>query len=312
VLPWAPLIERRAEALNVVGVGTAPGQVHALSLNAATGTVFIGGEFTHTGGAERHNWAAVDAITGDVRPPVAHTSHPVQALRDNGSGWRQRARLWWTARTAEWVVVPSEHTKQRLLQCHPRLADRVRVVPHGIEAARFAMAPADVVATCARIGVQRDGYFLVLGQLRQRKNLAFLLHAYQRACELHADLPPLHRVGPPGRFVPEELLPALLAGARALVYPSLSEGFGLPPLEAMAAGTPVLASDRGAIPEVVGDAALLCSVDDQPEFAKALVRIHRDEELRERLRQRGAQRVAQFTPEATARHWLELWREVGG
>jgi glycosyltransferase involved in cell wall biosynthesis len=129
-------------------------------------------------------------------------------VRDNGSGWRQRARLWWTARTAEWVVVPSEHTKQRLLQCHPRLADRVRVVPHGIEAARFAMAPADVVATCARIGVQRDGYFLVLGQLRQRKNLAFLLHAYQRACELHADLPPLHRVGPPGRFVPEELLPA--------------------------------------------------------------------------------------------------------
>jgi glycosyltransferase involved in cell wall biosynthesis len=74
----------------------------------------------------------------------------------------------------------------------------------------------------------------------------------------------------------------------------------------------VLASARGAIPEVVGDAALLCSVDDQPEFAKALVRIHRDEELRERRRQGGAQRVAQFTPEATARHWLELWREVGG
>jgi alpha-1,3-rhamnosyl/mannosyltransferase len=116
--------------------------------------------------------------------------------------------------------------------------------------------------------------------------------------------------GPPESYVAEELLPGLVAGARALLYPSLSEGFGLPPLEAMAAGVPVLASDRGAIPEVAGDAALLVAATDEDAFARAIVRICSDEELRGSLIARGKERATLFTPERVARSWSAVHAEA--
>jgi glycosyltransferase involved in cell wall biosynthesis len=99
----------------------------------------------------------------------------------------------------------------------------------------------------------------------------------------------------------------LLAGARAFVFPSLYEGFGLPPLEAMACGTPVVTSDVSALPEVVGDAALLVDPLDVDALASAIRRLWTDEGLRQDLRARGLSRVRRYTWDATARLTLEVY-----
>jgi glycosyltransferase involved in cell wall biosynthesis len=108
---------------------------------------------------------------------------------------------------------------------------------------------------------------------------------------------------PPGRpvgYVPEPLLAGLYAGALAFAMPSLYEGFGLPCLEAMACGTPVVASDRAALPETCGDAALLADPTDPEAFAAALVRAATDAAERTRLAAAGRERAAAFTWQRTA------------
>ena len=99
-------------------------------------------------------------------------------------------------------------------------------------------------------------------------------------------------------------------GAEAVVYPSLYEGFGLPALEAMACGCPVLSSNRGALPEVVGDAGLLVDPEDGPALKTQLARIATDEVLRERLRAAGLQRARQFDWSETATRTLEVYRQA--
>ena len=112
---------------------------------------------------------------------------------------------------------------------------------------------------------------------------------------------PARRLG----YVEDGLLPSLYAGARALAMPSLHEGFGLPCLEAMASGVPVVAATRGALPDTCGDAAVL--VEPDPEaFAEALARVVRDEELRGRLVAAGLERAAAFTWSRTAELTDEL------
>jgi len=111
-------------------------------------------------------------------------------------------------------------------------------------------------------------------------------------------------------FVADEELPALLSAAEAFVFPSLYEGFGLPPLEAMACGTPVVASRAGSLPEVLGEAALLVPPDDPGALEDALARLLDDGALRATLRERGLARATEFTWERTARQTLEAYREV--
>ncbi len=111
------------------------------------------------------------------------------------------------------------------------------------------------------------------------------------------------------RDVPDDDVPALLGGAILFVFPSLHEGFGLPPLEAMAVGTPVVSSNRTSLPEVVGDAGLL--VDPAPTaLAAGIRRLLADESLRNVLRERGLQRAAQFSWERTARTMLQQYHGV--
>ncbi len=112
-------------------------------------------------------------------------------------------------------------------------------------------------------------------------------------------------------YVPERDKPALLGGASALVYPSLYEGFGLPVLEAMAAGTAVVASDVSSLPELVDGAAILVDPYDTAAIADGIRRVLDDDDLRDKLREAGTARAAAFTWEATARRTAEVIRDAG-
>ena len=110
--------------------------------------------------------------------------------------------------------------------------------------------------------------------------------------------------------VPDTDLVGLYNGAGVLATPSFYEGFGLPPLEAMACGTPVVVADRASLPEVVGEAGLLVNPDDPDDIAQALARVLTEEPLRERMRELGLAQAARFTWKKTARETLDVYRRV--
>ena len=218
----------------------------------------------------------------------------------------QRALLPRLARSAGRVITVSEFSKREIGAVLGADPGRVAVVPNGVDARFRPDADADAARTA--LNLERP-YVLAVGTRIARKNLAALSAAaraladrgvelvsagsgrtYMRA-EADADVRALG-------YVPEDHLPGLYAGASALVMPSLYEGFGLPCLEAMASGTPVVAADRAALPEVCGDAALLFDPDDADALTAAL---HRALDAPAELVERGRERARAYTWERTAR-----------
>jgi glycosyltransferase involved in cell wall biosynthesis len=187
------------------------------------------------------------------------------------------------------------------------------------------LAP-EIDAVRRLLGIRSPAYALCVGSLEPRKNLRRLLEAWTR---VHACLPPeveLVVAGDTGSslvfesvplgvtpprvhftgYVSDRHLPCLYAGALALIYPSLYEGFGLPPLEAMACGTPVITSNTTSLPEVVGDAAVLVDPQDVESIAIGLRQVLSSSSVRSVLRERGLVRARAFTWERTAEQTLEL------
>jgi glycosyltransferase involved in cell wall biosynthesis len=245
--------------------------------------------------------------------------------------WAVRGLLGAALRRAARVITVSGATRDEVLARYRLPPEKVRVVP---EAAASHFAPpseARLGEVRARYGLGAP-YLLFVGLLEPKKNLGAVLEAVarlRRRGHWHGELvvagapgwgpdpvaaahglgldAALRWLGP----VPDADLPALYAGAQAFVFPSLWEGFGLPVLEAMASGAPVVASRRGALPEVAGDAALLVEPEPGP-LAEALGAVLADARLRETLRAAGLARAAAFSWERTARETLAIYREVGG
>lgn len=221
-----------------------------------------------------------------------------------GRGLRARLALRIALARADAVLVPSHATERDVhAECKTPRA-RVIVVPHGV------VLPPDDVAC------RHDGPFLALGDDRPRKNLVRLRDAHARARAQRPSLPALDCFGPRrhagrARFVGEDEKHARIREARALVHVSLHEGFGLPVLEAMGHGTPVVCSDRASLPELAGDAALYVDPTDVGAIAEALLRIDSDEALRATLARAGRERAAAFPPERTAQAWRRLHTELG-
>ena len=227
------------------------------------------------------------------------------------------------------ILAVSEYTRQLCIEALGADPDRVVVTPEGVSKEFRPPAAEEVARVRRRFGLDGE-YFLFVGELSRRKNLSRLLEAFAGMPRpntlrlvlagrpsygyesIEEALSRLHLDGPvvrPG-FVGSEDLVALYGGARALVFPSLDEGFGLPVLEAMACGTPVLASRRGAIPEVAGDAALLVHPESVDDLRNSMATLLEDEIIVEDLRRRGLERAREFTWGRTARLTLEAYRRA--
>jgi glycosyltransferase involved in cell wall biosynthesis len=235
-------------------------------------------------------------------------------------------------RRADQLTVPSEWTRQALLGVVPDLpAERVRVIAPGIDEAFGPRPHLEVREVRGRLDLPQD-YILHVGTLEPRKNLLRLLEAYRLLAPHERTVPDLvlagrkawgaralraevaearledrvHFVG----YVPEADLPALYSGARLFVYPSLQEGFGFPPLEAMASGVPTIAASSSALLENLGGAAALVSAYDVETLAATMSRLLWDERLRRRLRSEGLMRAARFRWEDATRRTLECYDEL--
>ena len=214
------------------------------------------------------------------------------------------------AAEAERIVAVSDHVAAQLVDRLGVERDRIVVIGHGVDVARgttgwlpAALAGrAYVVAVGA--GTDRKHLTVVLDALARIEGLELALVGppgpatpalVRRAAELGVDRR-VHHLG----LVPDDVLAAVLQGALALVHPSLDEGFGLPPLEAMAAGTPAVVSRSGALPEVVGDAAVIVDPHDPDGWAAELDALWPDPDHRARLVAAGLAHVAQRTWAAAA------------
>ena len=214
------------------------------------------------------------------------------------------------------IIAVSRFTARQVIDLLGVEESRIRVVHHGVRPA-------------AGIAVTREKIVLHVGAMQHRKNIARLVDAFERvdpgwqlvlagsagygAAEIAAKIAGARsrgRIRMLG-YVPPAELANWYARAMIFAFPSLDEGFGMPVLEAMASGTPVISSNRSAIPEVAGDAAWLVDPEDTEELAGALLALTRDPERRADLSHRGLARAAQFTwAEAVEKTW-QVYRELG-
>ena len=259
--------------------------------------------------------------------PVVVTVHDIGFVHhpaDVSPGVRRMARLLpQILSRAAAVVTVSEFTRNELLDWQPGLADRITVIPNGSHH-RVAAVNNGGPASGAP-------YALMLGTLEPRKNLPLALDAIsilrRRGIDLRLvlaggrsnliDLPAMlgeRGLGSPEvvctGYIDDNRVASLMAGARMLVFPSLYEGFGMPLLEAMQSGVPVVAARAGASPETVGDAGLLVDPTDAEAFADAMAQLVFDDELRTTLVKAGKSRAAEFTWERAAAACLRLYRQV--
>jgi glycosyltransferase involved in cell wall biosynthesis len=233
---------------------------------------------------------------------------------------------------ADRVITMSEFTRAELIDRLHLSEERIRVTYLGV-GAEFSPAQDGEKITLlkSKYGIKRP-YILFVGLIEPKKNLSRLIEAFSEA---RRSLPQPYQLviaGPPGPSmeevlqkirglflegeviltgaVPREELPLLYAGAAVFTFPSLQEGFGIPPLEAMASGTPVVASNVTSLPEVIGAAGILVDPLRTEEIAGAIYSVLTDLPLREALKEKGLARSRDFSWEKMARETLQIYREL--
>jgi glycosyltransferase involved in cell wall biosynthesis len=240
-----------------------------------------------------------------------------------------------SCRSASRVIAVSQFTKREVAVKYGIAEDKIRVIYEAPEERFSTGVPARLVEQARAVYSSGLPYILAVGSIEPRKNVQLLVDAFatvvaqgvvdrdvvlviagkaapgveaaRRAVARHGLE---DRVSFPG-YVPDGDLPALYSGAEVLAFPSLYEGFGLPPLEAMACGVPVICSRAASLPEVVGDAALLVPPDDPAALSTALKQVLSDEGLRSALIAAGLSRASRFSWDRAARDTLGVYAEAG-
>lgn len=291
----------------------------------------IGRQSSRAGADLLHLPAPIAPVRAPV--PVVLTIHDMMPWRHPGdygrvSLRRERAFTRRLARSARRILVPSQFTRGEVIEHLDVDPGAVAVVPHGVDG-RFRPHPAGLVERAHRFGIPPGPYVLWVGTPEPRKNAAALERAFRL---VRREMGGVHLVmaGPwladpafdgviaaddgvirPG-FVTDDELSQLYSEASCFVFPSRYEGFGLPLLEAMACGTPVIASNTGAMPEVVGDAGLLVDPDDDAAIASTVTSVLSSPALAADLRQRGLERAHEFTWAHAAALTADQYRDVLG
>jgi glycosyltransferase involved in cell wall biosynthesis len=233
-------------------------------------------------------------------------------------------------RSVSKVVTVSEFSRQQMAKCMGLSADRIEVIHNGVARHFTPYAPAALAATRAALDLP-GRYILVQATSDKRKNLARTLDAWRAVAsalpqDLHlvisgnlsrahvfGDASDMNLEGPRVRvigFVAEEHMGPLMAGAEAFLFASLYEGFGLPVLEAMAAGTPVITGNATALPEVAGDAAMLVDARSAKAIGCAMLDLIERPLLAQTLKTRGFQRARLFTWEKAAEHYGAIFESL--
>ncbi len=263
----------------------------------------------------------------DVGCPSAITVHDLAIYRNpNWFPGRQPLSTRWVVprslRRADMVIAVSANTARDIKEMFGVPASRIEVVPNGVSAVYRPMSSQDLTGPRARLKLP-ERFILFVGTIEPRKNLVTLLEAWA----MMRDRPDLVIVGGWGWLyepIRERLgrlgagvhhldaidpadLPAVYNLARVLAHPAWYEGFGFPPLEAMACGTPVVVSDRSSLPELVEDAGLVVAADDADAWRKALEKVVGEPDLAADMRRRGILRAAEFS---WARSADLTWRAV--
>lgn len=233
---------------------------------------------------------------------------------------------------AQGIITQSEFSRQAMVKALGLADDRIDVIPLGVDERFFLpLAPEELDEVRQRLALHRP-YLLHVGVLSPRKNLVRLMRAFQALRRRHAIPHQLVLAGSRGWADAEILearaqldpagsdivlpgpvvddLPALYRMADLVVYPSLYETFGLPPLEGMASGVPVVASNIAAIPEVTGDAALLVDPTDEEALAEAIWHVLSSPAQRDEMTRRGKERAAAFTWQRTAAETIRVYQRV--
>jgi glycosyltransferase involved in cell wall biosynthesis len=279
---------------------------------------------------------APDFILPPVRPgtPTIVTIHDLSFVREPDStmpGMSVHLNKWvpHSVKRADRVIAVSEATRRDLIEFYQTPPAKISVIYHGVSPEfRPVQEKERLRAVRYKYGLDQRPFILSVGTIQPRKNYQRLVQAFAsinqplslviagsegwNCDDVYREVERLgldDRVYFPG-FVAEEDLPVLLSAATLFGYPSLYEGFGLPVLEAMACGTPIVAANQSSLPEVVGDAGLTVDPTDVAALATAITRLLDDPSLRERLSAAGLAQAAKFTWPTTAAKLLRVYQEV--
>ena len=259
-----------------------------------------------------------------------------ETVRHKTKNWL-RLTLKNSCRRADAIVTVSESSKKDIIKFLGVKADKITVMPNGVDLTCFKCDLSSVNLQRVKDKYRlKKSYFLYLGTLEPRKNIERIIGAYKLLNDQYAtidtEIPQLVIAGGKGwlydtvfekvqmsglvekiifpGYVEQNEIPLLMGGARAFIFPSLYEGFGMPLLEAMACGTPVITSNVSSLPEVAGDAAFFVNPYKEEEICNAMHQIMTDNKLYEQLRAKGIVRAQKYTWEKSAAILHELYQRL--
>lgn len=258
-----------------------------------------------------------------IRYPHTHPKERVAEMNRYFQPGLERASL---------ILTDSEFVKQELMDLFGTPANRIKPVPLGAEGVFHPRSKEATSAVLSRLGLGHGQYLLAVGTLEPRKNLGLALQAYRSLPTAMRQHIPLVLVGMKGwltsaleremaplvtagqirvlGYLPREDLATVIAGALCLIYPSIYEGFGLPPLEAMASAVPVISSNVSSLPEVVGDSGVLIDPHNAQALAQAMTQMIEDPEFRNRLAQKSLERSRLFSWNRCVEQTIAAYHQV--